>query len=185
MCHAVTVLAVPPPTSPHDWAKTHKNKRQHKVGLGWQNLPALNIPYHHLLSTIHFHSCLASHQISWAQLVKTNKKEKETTRIQTSIYSPLAPNQTFFGGSTLLEVSWGIEDSDCHCQSEIGPSNNGFLVDLGHRILSFQVPLEAKIDSQVDICWILLRGVLLACGLRELHFCWISSVSWKKLAASS
>ena len=42
-------LSSTPPTSPHDWAKTHKNKRQHKVGLGWQNLPALNIPYHHPL----------------------------------------------------------------------------------------------------------------------------------------
>ena len=116
-----------------------------------------------------------------------NKQRGKRKYAHPNIHLPTPCTQStvlWQGGLTLLKVSWGIEDSDCHCKSEIGQSNNGFLVDLGHRILSFQVPLEAKIDSQVDICWILLRGVLLACGLPELHFCWISSVSWKKLAAS-
>lgn len=48
-------LSSTPPTSPHDWAKTHKNKRQHKVGLGWQKSSGTQHPLsssiiHHPLS---------------------------------------------------------------------------------------------------------------------------------------
>ena len=43
-----------------------------------------------------------------------------------------------------------------------------------------------KIRSQVTFPYLLnsVEGVLLACGLSELCFCWISLVTWKKLAAS-
>ena len=178
--------AVPPPTSPHGLSQDTQEQET------TQGRPWLTKIFRHSTSPIIIYYPPSTFTHVWLHtkspghnLWKQTKRKKKIHASKHPFIHPLHPINRSLVVWLHSKFHEGIEDSDYHCQSEIGPSNNGFLVDLGHRILSFQVPLETKIDSQVDICWILLRGDLLACGLRELHFCWISSVSWKKLAASS